>query len=166
MPERNWVMHRFRQDGGDDPTGDAEPQTLEVTSTNGLPVQIVGAGVSPLPSASALNASGQSHPLTQVTAKLEKATPGNVLHFFVTNTNAAVRYFNIHNKATIPVATDIPVQAWTIPAGTATAPGYVEFVFAYGAPMSVGIGWSISTARAVFTDSATASEHEVHMEFA
>ena len=44
MPMKNWVAHRFRQDGGDQSDGDANPTYEEVTATNGLPVQIVGGG--------------------------------------------------------------------------------------------------------------------------
>ena len=162
MALKNWVLHRYRQDGGDDSNADAEPQYEEVTSTNGLPVQIVGPVSELVPSVAAVAL--QSHPITQVTAKLEKATPGAVRHFFVTNENATKRWFNLHNKATLPVAAEVPLQTWTIPGGTATNPGYVEFTFSPGAPFDVGIGWSISTARGVFTNSATASEHEVHIE--
>ena len=45
MPTKNWVTHRFRQDGGDQSDGDSDPQYEEVTGTNGLPVQLAGVSV-------------------------------------------------------------------------------------------------------------------------
>lgn len=41
MPMKNWAALRFRALGGDEPNGDAEPQFLEVTDLEGLPVKVV-----------------------------------------------------------------------------------------------------------------------------
>ena len=81
-----------------------------------------------------------------------------------TNTNAAVRYLQLHDKATIPLAGETAQQNWIIPAGTATTPGYVEFEFKYGAAFATGIGFAISTVVTTYT-AATASEHTVHVEY-
>ena len=121
--------------------------------------------VHPYPSAEAAAATSQYHPLVTPTTLTIKQGDSNLLHFFVTNDNAAVRYLLFHDKATAPVATDVPIQAWLIPAGTATSPGYVEFAFNYGAPFALGLSFSISTTRTTFTNSATASEHTIHCEY-
>lgn len=97
-----------------------------------------------------------------------KAAAGNIYSVRITNDNAAVRYFQIHNKATAPVATEVPSRAWKIPAGTATAPGILLLDTAYLSPsayLSTGVGWAISTTATTFTDAATASEHNVDINY-
>lgn len=112
-------------------------------------------------------ASSQYAPVTSVvTAAVIKATPGNVFHIFATNANAAVRYLQLHNKATIPLATEVPLQSWIIPAGTALAPGYVEITSKYALAFSTGIGFAISSTQGTFTDAATAGEHTKLVEYA
>ena len=101
--------------------------------------------------------------LTQVTKALVKGSAGNVFSILISNANATIRYFQLHNKATAPAATDVPIYSIPIPAGTANAPGIVILDDAFftrgGYYFSTGIGWAISTTYATFTDSATASEH-------
>lgn len=92
-----------------------------------------------------------------------KASAGNVYSIRVTNTNAAVRYFQLHNKATAPAAGETAQASYLIPAGTATNPGVLELLSTFFAPsayFATGIGWAISTTDTTFTDSATASEHK------
>lgn len=108
--------------------------------------------------------------LTSLQTKgVAKAFPGNVMSLDITNDNAAVRYFQLHNKATNPAATNVPVRSWKIPAGTANNPGRLTLTTTYfsegGYYLSTGIGWAISTTLATFTDSATASEHNVDINF-
>lgn len=102
-------------------------------------------------------------PLTQVTKANIKNIPGNVLSTYITNDNAAVRYFQLHNKATAPAAADVPVYSFKVPAGTANNPGVLildnTFWTEAGKNFTLGIGWAISTTFGTFTDSATASEH-------
>lgn len=98
-----------------------------------------------------------------------KGFPGNVLSFDVTNVNAAVRYFQLHNKATAPAGTNVPIYSLAIPAGTATNPGRLtlgrDFFTAAGTYFSTGVGFAVSTTLATFTDSATASEHNVAVHY-
>ncbi len=101
-----------------------------------------------------------------VTSKIIRGNPCKVTRFVVTNVNAAVRFFNIHDKSLAPVATDIPVgqgMSLPIPAGTANNPGVLSVELGETHPLEKGLGWSISTVKNVFTDSATASEHSVHI---
>lgn len=105
-------------------------------------------------------------PITSVvTAALLKDSPGNLFKVHITNVNAAIRYLQLHNKATIPLAGESPQRSWIIPAGTATAPGYFELPFVYGDAYATGIGFAISTTQETFTDSATASEHTKTIEY-
>lgn len=102
-------------------------------------------------------------PLTQVTKANIKNVGGNLISIYVTNDNSAVRYFQIHNKATAPVATDVPYASFKIPAGSANSPGVLildEIFFTRGGRYcNIGVGFAISGAFATFVDSATASEH-------
>lgn len=101
--------------------------------------------------------------LTQVTKANIKATPGNVMSAIISNTNAAVRYFQLHNKASAPTAGEVPIYSFPVPAGLATIPGVlvlgVDFFTEAGYYFSTGIGWAISTTYGTFTDSATNTEH-------
>lgn len=90
-----------------------------------------------------------------------KASAGIVYAISATNVNAAVRYLLLHNKATAPVATDVPLQAWLIPVNSTI----IVQVPAAGIYCSTGIGWAISTTLATFTDAATAAEHAVNIHY-
>lgn len=90
-----------------------------------------------------------------------KATPGQLLAIQATNENAAVRYLQIHNKASAPGAGETAVASFLIPAGSGTAPGVVrvgsEFFGNNGIHLSTGIAIGISTAIDTYT-AATAGE--------
>ncbi len=108
-------------------------------------------------------------PMTQVTKANIKNSTGNVLAFFISNINAAVRYFQLHNKATAPAGTDVPIFSFPVGAGTSTNPIILEmgseFFTQAGKNFTTGIGWAISTTYATFTDSATAAEHVVSVMY-
>lgn len=110
-----------------------------------------------------------SEPLTLATSNFVKSSPGNVLSFYVTNDNAAVRYFQLHNKTTAPVATNVPLLSFKIPAGTANNPGVLQlgegFFTPTGTFFSTGIGYAISTTLGTFTNAATASEHITAVQY-
>jgi len=103
------------------------------------------------------------------TKNASKGSAGNVFAAIFTNANAAVRYAQLHNKATAPVATDVPIYSLPIPAGTANAPGMLrlnEEDFGHGGKQFVtGVGWAISTTVGTFTDAATAADHTVHVHY-
>ncbi len=107
--------------------------------------------------------------LTLVTKAVVKASAGNVFSVHITNDNAAVRYFQLHNKATAPAAGEAPQEVFKIPAGTANNPGVLQLGeddFARGGShFTTGIGFAISTTLATFTDSATASESIVNIKY-
>lgn len=90
-----------------------------------------------------------------------KATPGQLLSVVATNENAAVRYLQIHNKASAPTAGETAVVSYIIPAGTTAAPGRIQLTMAdfgnNGLHLSTGIALGISTAIDTFT-AATAGE--------
>lgn len=98
-----------------------------------------------------------------------KASAGNVYSIMATNSNATVRYLQLHNKATAPVATDVPVLSIPIPAGTVNNPGAILLDSNYfgknGRRLSVGVSWAISDALATYTAGATASDHNLEINY-
>lgn len=99
-----------------------------------------------------------------ITKALVKSGAGRVRSIYAENANAAARYLLLHDKATAPVATDVPLYSFRIP----PSPGFLEIgeeFFASGALFLLGIGWAISTTKNAFTDAATAAEHAVHIHY-
>lgn len=92
-----------------------------------------------------------------------KAVAGSVFSIRVSNRNAATRYFLLHNKATAPIATDTPQSFHELAPGAVLQLGIDDL--APSEYFSTGIGWSIGTTAASFTDSATASEHTVTVRY-
>ena len=97
------------------------------------------------------------------TAAVIKDTPGKVFSFHITNANAAARYFQLHDKATIPLATEVPQIFFKVP-GTSQVTIDSEFFYNCES-FATGIGWAISTTAGTFTDSATATEHGVVIKY-
>lgn len=99
-----------------------------------------------------------------VTKKVVKTTAGNVFAARVTNANAALRYFQIHNKATDPAGTNVPILSFPIPVSGGIMTVGAEFLSG-GQECTTGVAWAISTTHATFTDSATANEHTVILKY-
>lgn len=93
-----------------------------------------------------------------------KASAGYLKSIQVSNINAAIRYLQIHNKATAPASTEVPVLSFPIPAGTATVPATISFGREDwgdgGYYCSIGVAIGISTAAGTFT-AATTTDHVV-----
>lgn len=97
-----------------------------------------------------------------------KSTAGAVFRIRVTNANAAVRYFQIHNTTAAPAGAAVPQSWYLLPAGTAAIPSVTELGITDFAPSeycSTGISFAVSTTAATFTDSATASEHFIEVRY-
>lgn len=96
----------------------------------------------------------------------QKASAGMLRSIRASNVNAAIRYLQVHNKASAPAGGDTAIFSFAIPAGTATAPGITEigaeFFGLVGYYLSLGVSWAISTTSGTFTDSATAAEHNTN----
>lgn len=73
-----------------------------------------------------------------------KASAGQVYSIVATNTNAAVRYLKLYNKASAPtVGTDTPVQVYALPAG-----GGVSIALPVGMIFTTGIAFALTTGAA------------------
>lgn len=133
--------------------GAADTGTLRVAvstdSTVGLvPVASGGLSISRVLSAASTNA-------TSV-----KASAGQVYSIYAHNTNAAVRYLKIYNKASAPtVGTDTPVLTLPIPGNTAGA-GFVLDTGGIGIAMATGIALAITTGVAD-SDTAAVAANEI-----
>lgn len=93
-----------------------------------------------------------------------KATPGNVFSFVVTNTNAAVRYFQLHNTATTPSGGAVPLRTYTLPALTGNIAIGMDVLTQAGVNFSTGIAYATSTTAGTYT-AATAGDHYVEVNF-
>ena len=96
-----------------------------------------------------------------------KATAGSVYSIRVTNINAAIRYFQLHNTATTPAGAAVPQMWFPVPAGTATQPAVLELSLDWFAPaerFATGIAWAWSTTAATYT-AATAGDHATQVRY-
>jgi hypothetical protein len=106
------------------------------------------------------------------TKSLIKGGGASVYSIVASNGNAAVRYFQLHNKVTIPLANEVPVisiavfgsqtvhlsngELLAIPVGSSDG-------VAGAGLFPDGLGWAWSTTQATFTDAATAADHGTHV---
>lgn len=88
-------------------------------------------------------------------ATVVKASAGQVYTFTASNTNAAVRYLKLYNKATAPtVGTDTPVQTIALPPSGALPPQLGSPV---GLSFSAGISFALTTGAADSDTNAVAA---------
>lgn len=98
-----------------------------------------------------------------VTKDVIKASAGDLYAIRATNSNAAIRYLQLHDKATDPIAGEVPVLSFAIP-----ATGSIEIGSNWLSPsehFEDGIAFAISTTAGTFTDSATANQHTVNARY-
>lgn len=93
-----------------------------------------------------------------------KSSAGNVYSIHSHNTNAAVRYIQIHNTATTPAGGAVPLASFLIPANSFKDIDH-SMLPAGGLYCSNGIAFAISTTMGTYTASATASEHNTFITY-
>ena len=124
-------------------------------------------GTMPKPVASSLYSPTPGQNLGAATAISVKTTPGNLYFVTVTNANAAVRWLQVHNKASAPTAGNTALAAFLVPAGSATAPGILTLGMNELAPSmycATGIALGVSTVAATYT-AATAADHYTNWSY-
>ena len=91
-----------------------------------------------------------------------KSSAGQIFGIQVNNTNAAVRYLKLYNKATAPtVGTDTPVKTIAIPPGTLQ-----NIPFPRGIVFSLGISFALTALSTVAdTTIVGANEHVVNIDY-
>lgn len=92
-----------------------------------------------------------------------KATPGNVFSLYCVNLNAAIRYFQLHNTATTPSASAVPLMTFAIPASGAITFG-TDFFSQMGMNFSTGIAFAFSTTQGTYT-AGTAGDQFTQIHF-
>lgn len=99
---------------------------------------------------------------TAATANI-KATAGRVFSFSCYSVNAAVRYIQLHNKASAASAAEVPLFAFPVFTNTATVIGK-DFFGENGAVFSTGITFAFSTTQWTYT-AGTASDQSTQIEY-
>jgi hypothetical protein len=98
-----------------------------------------------------------------------KGSAGNVFSLSIESIDASLVYFQLHNKATAPATSDVPLYSWPIAAGSATVPSTKtmseNFFGMGGKQFSTGISWGISTTNGTYTAASTASNYNVHVHY-
>lgn len=92
-----------------------------------------------------------------------KASAGNVFSVSAYNTNAAARFIQLHNTATVPAGAAVPLVSHLVPAGTEVILGE-DFFSAAGLNFTTGIAFAMSTTLATYT-AATAGEGFVELHY-
>lgn len=93
-----------------------------------------------------------------------KATPGSVVSCVCINTNAAVRYLQLHNIATFPADQGVPIYSFPVPPGGYGIGIGTDFFTNAGATFSTGIAFAFSTTPNTYT-AGTASEQTTLIHF-
>ena len=92
-----------------------------------------------------------------------KSSAGNVLTVYGRNLNAAVRYFQIHNTATVPSGGASALISFAVPAGGYLILDKTHFPGS-GEYCSTGIAFAWSTAEDTYT-AATAADHSTVLHY-
>ena len=104
------------------------------------------------PVSSATSADSSDVSAAAEASSVTKATPGRVYSIDFMNGNAAPRYFQLFNSATVPADTAVPVLSVYVPAGQS-----VHMAWENGLYFSTGIAWANSSTGATKTVGAADS---------
>lgn len=80
------------------------------------------------------------------------------------NANAADRYLQLHNLATVPTGGEAPVEAWRVPTGSTIIVGTDYFTDA-GIVFALGCMFAFSTTRDTYT-AGSASDQATRIKYA
>jgi hypothetical protein len=86
-----------------------------------------------------------------------KASAGAVFKIYCYNKSATTRFFQIHNKATAPINTDVPIESFPIASNTALI---LDSTFwgATGRVCSTGVAWAFSSTETTLTLASAADQ--------
>lgn len=128
--------------------------SLQVTGVAGAPIA-VGPGAKP---STATASPARFANFGADATKNVKATPGNVFSLYCYNDNAATRFIQLHNTATVPASNDVPLYSFPVYAGLFTLIGQ-DFFDAAGVNFSLGIAFAFSTAKEKYTAGTAAEQN-------
>lgn len=90
-----------------------------------------------------------------------KGSSGTINGGVISNSNAAIRFFKLYNKATAPtVGTDTPVMTLILPPNSAT-----PLPTGLGLRLSTGIAYALTTGIAVADTGAVGTDISVHLSY-
>lgn len=92
-----------------------------------------------------------------------KSSTGNIFSLYCNNANAASRYIQIHNTATIPAGGAAPVLSFLIPPTSQIIVG-TDFFTNEGLNLSTGIAFAFSTTRDTYT-AGSASDQQTSVNY-
>lgn len=92
-----------------------------------------------------------------------KALPGNVFSVKCHNLNASDRYLQLHNTATVPAGSGVPLMTFLIPAGSERIIG-TDFFGINGLNFSTGIAFAFSTTEGTYT-AGTAGDQFTQIQY-
>lgn len=142
----------------------AQVQVIEDATTRGQRASVNTSGglaVTPTPHTAGGLTISRVISAASTNATSAKASAGQVFTIIAMNTNAAVRYLKLYNKATSPtVGTDTPVMTIPIPGNTAGA-GFVLDTGGMGIAFATGIGFALTTGIADSDTGAVAANEIV-----
>lgn len=126
-------------------------------AADGTPVQIGGTPAKP--STAASSPSRFANLGANATLNV-KATSGNVFSLYCYNANAATRYIQLHDTATVAAGAAVPLYSFPVYAGLFTLIGE-DFFSAAGANFSTGIAFAFSTTQNTYTAGTAADQATV-----
>lgn len=92
-----------------------------------------------------------------------KASAGNILSIYCENANAAVRYIQVHNTATVPGGGAVPLLVYQVPAAVAGVSGVTaigaEMLGLQGNNFSTGLAFAFSSTSGTYTAGAAADQN-------
>lgn len=94
-----------------------------------------------------------------------KASAGKVFSIYCNNSNAANRYIQLHNTATVPATgVTVPIFSFLVPPGSQTVIG-TDFFTNAGCAFATGIAFAFSTTRDIYT-AGSAGDQQTSIQFA
>lgn len=92
-----------------------------------------------------------------------KSSSGKVFSLYCHNSNAATRYLQLHNTATVPAGGDVPVKTFVVFSTGQTVIG-TDFFTNAGLAFSTGIAFAFSTTRDTYT-AGSAGDQQTQINF-
>ncbi len=116
-------------------------------------------------STAGLNNASINANLGAAVSAVSKTSTGTVFVARCESIDGTLVYLQLFMSATIPAAGAVPLLSFAVPVGSATAPGVLQvdesFFGTAGRSFSAGIAWGVSTTKATYTATTTASNYNV-----
>lgn len=149
---------------GDVGDATAGNQTTQITAEQAILAKLPTVGTQAAPGANVITTiNPRASRFTNIGAdatKNVKASSGNVFSWSCSNANAATRYMQLHNTATIPADQAVPVYSFPVYTLGTTIIG-TDFFTTAGVNLATGIAFAFSTTRDTYTAGTAADQSTV-----